>query len=324
MPVTSTEGKAGDYRRVYLYPDLGPVTGYTHPIFGQSGLEASLDEYLRGLQGNPASRVWWEHLLYGQPPPGLDVRLSIDLALQEKADSLLGDRAGAAILLNAASGEILAMASHPTYDPNRLDDLGEELNRDSASPLVNRAAQGRYPAGEMAGFFAGATGRNGTRPEDPANTALFEALGFYTPPALRLPVALASRPGENLLLSPLQAALASAALCNQGLRPAPRLATAVDTPEQGWVILPPMGEPVQALPATEARALVESLLVDGEPFWQWTGRARGDQAVITWYLAGTLPDWQAAPLAVVVMLERNAPLTAGAIGRALLHEAVDP
>jgi len=48
------------------------------------------------------------HLVYGEPPPGLNVRLSIDLDLQKRADALLADRAGAVVLLNAQTGEILA------------------------------------------------------------------------------------------------------------------------------------------------------------------------------------------------------------------------
>jgi hypothetical protein len=76
-PINTTDGTKGSYRRVYQYPVLAPVTGYNHPIYGQSGLEASLDEYLRGLRGNPAATIWWNHLLYGMSQR-LDVRLSID------------------------------------------------------------------------------------------------------------------------------------------------------------------------------------------------------------------------------------------------------
>jgi len=90
QPISITEGESGTYRRNYLYPDLAPITGYTQPVYGQAGLEATLDDYLRGLQGNPPSLIWWDHLLYGTPPPGLDVRLSLSLALQSKADQLLG------------------------------------------------------------------------------------------------------------------------------------------------------------------------------------------------------------------------------------------
>ncbi|MBM3153364.1 MAG: hypothetical protein FJZ96_14365, partial [Chloroflexi bacterium] len=161
LPITVTEGEAGEHTRVYLYPDLAPVTGYTHPVFGQAGLEAILDPYLRGLQGNPASLVWWERLLYGQPPPGLDVRIGIDLGLQELADELLGTHTGAIVLLNADSGEILVMASHPAFDPNLLDEIGFDLAVDPTTPLLNRAAQGLYPPGSLWNTLAGATGAGG-------------------------------------------------------------------------------------------------------------------------------------------------------------------
>ncbi|MFZ5878806.1 MAG: FtsW/RodA/SpoVE family cell cycle protein, partial [Chloroflexota bacterium] len=94
-PLNVTIGESGSYAREYLYPELGPITGYTQPTFGQAGLEASLDDYLRGLEGNPSSRIWWDHLLYGAPPPGLDVRLSLELRLQRIADQRLGAHPGA-------------------------------------------------------------------------------------------------------------------------------------------------------------------------------------------------------------------------------------
>ena len=114
-------------------------------------LEASLDPYLRGTQGNPGLRIWWDHLLYGQPPPGLDIRLSLHLDLQQKADALLGSHAGGLVLLDARSGEILAMASHPTFDPNRLDENWTELVADPQAPLFNRVTQGLYPSGAILG-----------------------------------------------------------------------------------------------------------------------------------------------------------------------------
>ena len=93
---------------------LAPITGYTHGIYGQAGLEASLDEYLRGTTGNPVSSMITNQLLiWGMSPNGLDVRLSIDLQLQRRADELMKDHQGAVILLNAQSGEILVIASQP-------------------------------------------------------------------------------------------------------------------------------------------------------------------------------------------------------------------
>jgi cell division protein FtsW (lipid II flippase) len=169
-PLAVVADNPGEYQRVYPYPELGAVLGYTHPIYGQSGLEASLDNYLRGLEGNPGMTVWWNYLLYGQPPPGLDVRLSIDLYLQRTADALLRGRPGALVLLNAQSGEILAMSSSPGFDPNRLDETWEELTSDSESPLLNRATLGQYAPGMALGplLLAGAL-NEGDLPSLPAD-----------------------------------------------------------------------------------------------------------------------------------------------------------
>ena len=324
-PINLTQGESGSYTRVYPYPDLAPIAGYTNPIYGQAGLEASLDPYLRGLQGNPASLIWWDHLLYGQPPPGLDVRLTIDLDLQRKADALLGEHSGALVLLNAQSGEILAMASHPTYDPNKLDEEGDSLAQDPRAPLLNRAAQGLYPVGTAPTPFLFAAGLSENAPHNDL-IHLYGALGFYTTPELRLPVATASTTSGELRLSPLQMALAAATFSNQGNLPAPRLAMAVNTPTQGWVILPTLGEPVQALSAQSASSTAKSLMVSGQPFWQASGKGVETQGhkTITWYLTGTLPGWQGTPLALVIAIEEDNPSFTEYLGQTLMQEALQP
>ena len=126
-PINVTIGKPGEYDRLYVYPDLSNVVGYNDPTYGQFGLEANLDDTLRGLKGNPGLTIWWNHLLYGQPPPGLDVRLSLDLNLQRLVDGLLEEHRGALVALNPSSGEILVMSSHPTFDANRLDEKWKSL-----------------------------------------------------------------------------------------------------------------------------------------------------------------------------------------------------
>ncbi|MBK9208680.1 MAG: hypothetical protein IPL71_10425 [Anaerolineales bacterium] len=126
--------------------------------------------------------MWWEHLIYGTPPPGLDVRLSLSLPLQSKADQLLGGHTGAIILMNAETGEILAMASHPTYDPNKLDDEGEALSQNESAPLVNRAAQGLYPIGTtMLPLMRAQYGE--ITPSEAELKAYYERLGLYQAPA---------------------------------------------------------------------------------------------------------------------------------------------
>ena len=324
-PIDITEGQSGTYHRVYLYPDLSPITGYTHPTYGQAGLEASLDNYLRGLQGNPESLIWWDHLLYGTPPPGLDVRLSLDLELQKQADQLLGNNKGAAILMNAQTGEILVMASHPTYDPNQLDEIGASLAQDQNTPLINRAVQGTYPPGSAVAPFLNifnlASGIN-----DKQKINLFDNLGFYTSPQIRMPVAGAAQRGEinQLRVSPLQMSIAAGILSNHGVRIAPRIVLAVNSSQQGWIVLPALGRSTEALNAATADDLANQLAIQGQPFWEWIGGGKNSKDSSTWYLGGTLPNWKGAPLDAVVLLEEYSPTSAESIGSQLLKKAITP
>ena len=322
-PINITQGESANYVRTYLYPDLAPITGYTHPVYGQSGLEASLDPYLRGLQGNPASSIWWDHLVYGQPPPGLDVRLSLDLELQSKADSLLGDQSGAIVLINATSGEILAMASHPTFDPNQLDSQATTLRQDPNSPLLDRAVQSLYPVGDTLLPFFEVAGLNPT-PSLTAAEPWYEALGFRTTPELRLPVASAAAAKTDLIVSPLQMVLAAATLSHAGILPAPRLAMAVNTPTEGWVVLPSLTQPIKVFPVSSITATVQGLMITGQPFWQWNGQAGKGNKTYTWSIAGTLPDWQGAPLSIAVLLEKTDLGLAAHISQAMLETAIKP
>jgi cell division protein FtsW (lipid II flippase) len=327
--INGTEGTTGSYSRVYEYPALAPVTGYNNPIYGQSGLEASLDEYLRGLRGNPATTIWWNHLLYGMSPHGLDVRLSLDLYLQYRADDMMKDHRGAVVLLNAQSGEIFVMSSHPTYDPANLNEIGTQLNKDPDKPLINRAVQGLYPSGNMVEPFVQAV-RNqggGTKPITQAETKkVYETFGFYRAPLLRMQVAvpISETEAKDLHVSPLQVALASAALSNHGTIPAPRVATAVDTPNAGWVVLPALGTPSEAIQASAADETAQSLVVDGESYWAHVGQAKSDESSVTWFIAGTPPNWQASPMVVVVLLEEDSERLAQRIGKELLVDAMNP
>ena len=83
----------------------------------------------------------------------MDVRLSLDVGLQQAADDLLGDHIGALVLLNAGNGEILALASLPTYDPSQLEEIWPELVNDENTPLLNRVLQGQYQPGTALGPF---------------------------------------------------------------------------------------------------------------------------------------------------------------------------
>lgn len=284
-PINLTNGEAGNLLREYQYPDLAPITGYTHSLYGQAGIEAELDNYLRGLEGNPASLIWWNQLLYGQPPPGLDVRLSLDIDLQKKADESLSKYRGAVVLVNAESGEILVMASHPTFDANRLDEIGQSLLTDEDSPLLNRATLGSYPL----------------PPE--IDALITEPLNVE----IRLPVADSS---------PLEIAMVAAALSNGGVASAPRLALAVDTPQSEWVILPALGKPTELFAPAEAAQLVTAFSGRDEAYWQILSTQKEEN--LTWLLAGTPSDWSGTPLALTILLEESNPKLAEEIAKILL------
>jgi cell division protein FtsW (lipid II flippase) len=145
--LAETVGEAGSYSRRYPVPEVAPAVGYDTPGFGQSGVERSLDGYLRGEIGPDPFAVAWRRLLTGVPPPGWSVRLSLDLELQVRLAGALQGARGAAVLLEANTGRILALASSPSFDPNRLAEDWETLLASQEAPLLNRATQGRYQPG---------------------------------------------------------------------------------------------------------------------------------------------------------------------------------
>ncbi len=324
-PINITNGISGEFTRNYLYPDLSPITGYTNNIFGQAGLESSLDGYLRGVEGNNSGLIWLDYLLFGQPPPGLDIRLSITLDLQRQADKLMNTHKGSIVVLNAASGEILVMASHPNYDPNLLDGIGSSLSQDQELPLLNRAAQGLYPPGNVLNPFLIAAGLPDATISD-SHVNLYQGLGFYHTPELRLPVAQAVTPTDELLVSPLQLALAGAVLSNDGILPPARLAMAVNSNQFGWIILPALNEPLQVLPVASTEKAINELIVNKQPFWEVlsTINDSSEDRSLTWYLAGTISDWQGTPLVVTIMLEEANISFAREIGRSLMIMSLQP
>jgi len=324
-PITTNTGKIGSYERYYNYPDLAPVTGYTHGIYGQAGLEASLDEYLRGTTGNPSSSIIMDQLLYGMSPHGLDVRLSIDLSLQRRADELMKGHHGAVILMNAQSGEILVISSQPTFNPNHLDEEGANLSTNSEKPLINRVTLGLYPIGSIMEPFQKALLGNQS-PDEEQMQKVYEIFRFDKAPLLRMQVASPYLPNETNIMhiTPLQMALASSALSNHGIIPAARITLAVNTPEKGWLSLPALETPIAAIQPSAGDEAALSHLVDSQAYWQYIGHAKEKSAFFTWYIGGTPPNWQATPLAIVVVVEENNVRLAQQVGQELLSKAMNP
>ncbi|MGA9855460.1 MAG: penicillin-binding protein 2 [Gammaproteobacteria bacterium] len=161
------------------YYPLGPVTshvlGYTGIIspdelakldpeqynntsqVGKVGIEGSYESLLHGSVGirqvetDAQGRVV-RQVSYTPPVPGSNLYLSIDVRLQEAAEKALGDYNGAVVAIDPRNGELLALVSTPSFDPNQFvggispGDFAK-LNTSPDQPLFNRALRGQYPPG---------------------------------------------------------------------------------------------------------------------------------------------------------------------------------
>ena len=141
-------------------PEMQPgerVHFYLPEMVGRAGLERQYNALLTGVSGDQLIRVdargyknaEWE----GAPEvPGRDLRLTLDVTIQRALEKAMRGWRGAGVVVDPRDGEILAMASSPTYDPNQLvpaptAGVWNRLNSDPTLPLLNRAIQGRYAPG---------------------------------------------------------------------------------------------------------------------------------------------------------------------------------
>ncbi|HJX92131.1 MAG TPA: penicillin-binding protein 2 [Pyrinomonadaceae bacterium] len=133
-------------------------------IIGQSGIEQIYDDYLRGRDGyrevvvDSRGRIQ-DEIETVAPTPGRDLVTTIDLDLQRSAEEQLAasvTKRGVIVAMDPNNGEILALASYPTFDPNifsqRINSKEGRaeyvaLLNDPQTPLLNRAIQSRYPPG---------------------------------------------------------------------------------------------------------------------------------------------------------------------------------
>ncbi len=128
-------------------------------LVGRRGIEKMYDNLLRGQDGYYVETVdsLGRHigmLEKRDPIQGYTLRLTIDSELQAKAEELLGGKEGAAVILNAQNGQVLALASYPTFDPNKFINLfspeeWQDLINNPEFPLENRAIRGLYAPGSV-------------------------------------------------------------------------------------------------------------------------------------------------------------------------------
>ncbi|TAJ96545.1 MAG: penicillin-binding protein 2 [Candidatus Manganitrophaceae bacterium] len=135
-------------------------------IIGQYGIEQTFDSIIRGTPGQKRIEVdalghEIRVLEVNEPQRGDDVYLSLDLNLQKVAEEALGNQSGAIVAMDPKNGEVLAMVSHPAFNPNLLSQgasshAWEALLKDEGRPLTNRVIQGQYPPGSTFKIVLGA------------------------------------------------------------------------------------------------------------------------------------------------------------------------
>lgn len=128
-------------------------------IIGLSGLEYSMESFLHGSAGASAVDTMMgsidisEYVGSYAPKPGSNVITTLDIDLQQATEQALADYiaqygyGGAAVVLDANTSEVLAMASYPTYDLETYKENFAQIQSDSRSPEVNRATSGLYAPG---------------------------------------------------------------------------------------------------------------------------------------------------------------------------------
>ncbi|MEU3748867.1 MULTISPECIES: peptidoglycan D,D-transpeptidase FtsI family protein [Streptomyces] len=152
-PVTGskkTEGGDLAYKRTYTDGELyAAVTGYSSQAYGATQLEGIYDDVLDGTDDRLKNPV--DAVTRSQQKPGTVVT-TIDPDVQKAAYKALGNKKGAAVAVDPATGRILAMVSTPSYDPSKIAGTADgaawkELMADEDKPMVNRALRQPLPPG---------------------------------------------------------------------------------------------------------------------------------------------------------------------------------
>lgn len=133
--------------RRYHLPSTYSLVGYYSLRYGAGMAEAAFHDLLHGSDEVRSLDDFISLKLLKVPQTGADIQLTVSARLQDRVVSAFADRAGAAVVMDAHTGAILALVSQPEYDPNSLDDDWDELISATGEPFFHRALQGQYQPG---------------------------------------------------------------------------------------------------------------------------------------------------------------------------------
>ena len=146
-------------------------------FIGKSGVESVYEDLLRGRLGIQEAQIDAHGRIFGQtireePVAGNDVYLTLDIGLQQLAESLLNTESGSVVMMDIHSGELLILASAPRFDVNNFvfgitETKWQRLNTSKQKPLIHRSVYGQYaPGSTIKPFLALAALKNGWRDEN--------------------------------------------------------------------------------------------------------------------------------------------------------------
>ena len=157
IALSEPTGANASLRYVRRYPE-GPlfagITGFYSQVYGRTELEQAMNTYLAG-DAPELTVSTLADLVLGRPKKGGHVITTIDARLQRVAADALGTQPGAVVAMDPRNGDVLAMVSNPTFDPNELSSQDteeiraawERLNADPSTPLLSRANDELFPPG---------------------------------------------------------------------------------------------------------------------------------------------------------------------------------
>ena len=137
----------GNPSRQYLYESTFSPLGYYSLRYGEGGVESAYNDDLNGIENIENFQDYFERNVLHIPPIGSDVQLTLDKDIQDMLVSAMEDHRGAGIVMNAETGNVLALASLPTFNPNNLDNEWDALIEAEGNPFFNRVLQGQYQPG---------------------------------------------------------------------------------------------------------------------------------------------------------------------------------